>query len=212
MLNRKSAIGIATLGLFLSIGIVKTDIIANAATTGSVSSDVQGDNFMPRQYRDLDQLVVVHENRYEISDFGKFVLPKQTYIKLSEQLDSVNKDVCRKHAVIDPTTKSFVLNYQDRASNTPSTKNFWWGTRYYFRSNAQVDTMVSQLHTWANYNSMAAIAGGLLSPYIGAVCGLNTIRLNQVAVDLEAYNNKHKKQHIYMDLNTWIGTWSFGTF
>lgn len=227
MLAKKLAIGIAAFGSFLAVANCKTENTVHASTVAGPTSTVDSkfDFSVPEQFQDLDRLVVVKNNRYEINSLGKVVLPEQVYTELSKQLNSANEAVAKNGVKIDPTTKSFTLTSQDRASSVPSTKNFWWGTRYYFTSNKQVENMVYWLNKMSNNYELASVAAGaavslIPLPFIAQASGaaittitaLNALNLSRAALDLDHYNNNHKHDHIYMDMNTWLATYSFGTF
>lgn len=161
---------------------------------------------VPEEAKTFDKLVSVQNNQYVLLQDTTQVLSAKQYHMLLDQLSNINQLVVTDHDIIDPTTKSFDYGISSRTDN-PTYKGFWWGTRYYFTSNAQVDTMVYDLNSAANARYSF---GGI--PIVGALLTWDGARLSQAALDLNRYNQLHIHDHIYMDLNTWLGSTSFGTF
>ncbi|MGM9911715.1 MAG: hypothetical protein ACI31N_09090, partial [Lacticaseibacillus absianus] len=109
-----------------------------------------------------------------------------------------------------------LLNFQGTSPllqvGSLSYKLFWWGTRYYFRSNAAVYQMDHELD---GYMTALAITGTLAavvsSGAATAVSGSVAAYLNKVKSDLDYMNNTHPHSYLYMDVNK-TGFYKIKTF
>lgn len=171
------------------------------------STDGQETSPVPSDIQQIDKYITIQSNQYVILSEAKQALGDNEYQQIVEQLQKANEEVRSSNAVIDLSTKSFDRTQIETRSANPSTQSFWWGTRYYLTSNAQVNTMVYLLNSYANRNYAI---GGI--PGAGALMSWNGARLSQAALDLGYYNQLHISSHIFMNENDWLGTYSFGTF
>lgn len=96
-----------------------------------------------------------------------------------------------------------------------TTKTFWWGKRYYFTSNEAVKRGAAHFRKIANdrgndsiFWSAVGDAVAYISPWYTLAANLASLgvqgvanRFNRAASDLVSYNNKHRKNRIYLDFN-----------
>lgn len=88
-------------------------------------------------------------------------------------------------------------------------KDFSWGTRYYFSTNAAVTRMQKVLRNGNAVMGGASIVGGAIGGVISALAGsVVANHFSNMAADLGDYNNAHRNKQIYMDVN-WTGGYSF---
>lgn len=118
-----------------------------------------------------------------------------------------NSEVQHTDGKIDLSDKSFDTNVNNSSpfisfasTNKRYTyRHFWWGTRFYFRSNAAVNQMVHELKASAsNLAAFGVGAGGaamVAGPYAaipGMLLGFAAWKYNKMADDLQYYNETHK--------------------
>lgn len=145
----------------------------------------------------IDDYVVVKDNQYvlELPDNAKTLFTSDEIAVVKTNLYKANENVNKNALAIDvenKTTESEPQVMTAAAYNKHvTTKNFWWGTRYYFTSNAAVDEFV-----WSLNNTAIGLGAA-----IGVVGGAYFAK---VANDLNYYNQTHSHNQIYMDVN-----WSF---
>lgn len=190
--------------------------VANATTVSNVRDEQvgrsevidNGPSLNSQQIDDLDKYVEVKNNQFVLSLDAATKFSNEEIQEAQVRLDSTNKMINEKHMLIDPETKTaeqispFISFAKYNKHYTYATK--WFGGRYYFTSNAAVEELA---YKFRNHSSVLQVLG-VIPGLAGAIGNLGSAYFNKIANDLENYNNKHKHNQIYMDLN-WNGTYSF---
>lgn len=186
--------------------LLGTSATAFASTPEQTMSMNQTDNqsLTTQTIQSVDKYVTVSGNRYHLSATAAQEFSKGQLIQINQSIDQANRNVAEQQLKIDsktkvaePTTELFA------AYNTKyTTKNFWWGTRYYFTSNAAVRKMCNELGGIASaFNIGGAIAGILSNGAASAVAGAANIYFSHLSSGLNRYNNQHPHNQIYMDVS-----------
>ncbi len=82
-----------------------------------------------------------------------------------------------------------------------TSNDFWWETRYYFRSNAAVYQMEHELDNYSIVSGIVGAIDGLASAGIGSAVGaIGAAYFQKMRSDLDYYNNTHIKDYINMDV------------
>ncbi|MHC8464655.1 hypothetical protein [Weissella tructae] len=199
---RKKGLYLLTI-LSASTLIPLTAPIALADTHTSTHESAQ--NVQPVCLADFDHLVSVHNNQYVLATNNDAHISQNTYTQLEKAVTTANQTIAAHHFTIDPETKEMYTEHLrvPRAANSRYTyKNFWWGTRYYFRSNQAVDQLVHELQSHGSDLSIGGLVGSIIaSRGIAAVGALSSVYFQRVANNLNYYNARHRKNQIYMDWN-----------
>lgn len=163
-----------------------------------------------------DQFVQVQNNQYVLTEGAKKEFNNSEITQIKKIISESNAEVKHENALIDTSDKAFYpyTNNSNPFVSFASTgkkytyRNFWWGTRFYFRSNAAVDRMVQELRdSQSTLSAFALGAGGaatVAGPYAaipGMLLGFAAWKYNEMASGLQSYNEAHKKNQIYMDVN-----------
>lgn len=136
-------------------------------------------------------------------------------------LNTSNQEVKNSNEIIDPETKEMISHYNSpfivmaAYNKNFTTKAFWWGKRYYFTSNIAVtrgadyfrhiaslrddqSLFLSALGDSIAYASpQATIAANIASMGVSYIAG----QYNGAASALVSYNNRHRHNQIYLDMN-----------
>lgn len=183
---------IITVGIFLSAG---TNVYASS--TNINPKNTANVNLKSK----FDPYIHVQNNRY-VLELPNFISVNSNEVEqVKESIKYANNQIAINHGIINSDTK--IATYQTfslRSGGSYTYSNFWWGTRYYFRSNNAVYQMD---HDLDNYSIMSGVTA-LWAPAIGA---LGAAYFQKVKSDLDYYNNTHINDYINMDVN-WAGVYS----
>jgi len=191
-------------GLMLGgVPFVSVAQVASANEVSAVKSDAVtpvSDSLVSR----IDDYVVVKGNQYvlELSDKAKTLFTSEEIASVQSNLSKANANVKNNALEIDAETKTTesapqIMTYA-RYNKHATFKNFWWGTRYYFTSNAAVNEFCWQLNNVAIGAGAAGMLGGAIGAGIGTVVGSYFAKMSN---DLNYYNQMHSHNQIYMDVN-----------
>lgn len=150
----------------------------------------------------LDNYVSVENNQYILTIPDDIQLNATQIEQAKADIQLANQQITLHNGVINLTNKSYFIPSRTVRSGY-TWGNFWWGTRYYFRSNAAVYQMD---HDLDNFSIMSGITA-LWAPAIG-VSG--AAYFQKVKSDLDYFNNTHSQNYINMDVS-WAGVYSIYT-
>ncbi|MFC6164212.1 hypothetical protein ACFP3T_05950 [Lactiplantibacillus dongliensis] len=156
------------------------------------------------QIQKINPYVTVLNNRYQLNHTASGAFNKQELKQIKLSISQANKTVIEQHLTIEPVTKSTVSIPESKAAwNSHYTAtNFWWGTRYYFTSNAAVAEMTNELSNIEYGFDVAGVIGTLFTDGgAAAVATTATAYFNSMSIYLNHYNNNHRHNQIYMDVN-----------
>ena len=99
----------------------------------------------------------MQNNQFVLSKDAENKFDDSEIYSIKKLISESNTQVRHDHSQIDTSDKSFEVNSGDAnpfvsfASTRKeyTYKHFWWGTRFYFRSNAAVNQMVRELRSSA---------------------------------------------------------------
>lgn len=224
-LIKKGAIAILGLQLLtvftISGGIVNAETLNN--TTKNTRKVVKQDQVKLSQNTidDFDKYITIKNNSYILNSNVDTIFPEDEVSTVKDMLSSANEEIKKHHEIIDPSTKEIVnLNTSPfivmaAYNKNYTTKAFWWGKRYYFTSNIAVNRgakyfrhisslryndslFLSALGDSIAYASpYATLAANVASMGVGYVAG----QYSAAATALVKYNNRHRHNQIYLDLN-----------
>ena len=87
-------------------------------------------------------------------------------------------------------------------SNGAHIVTFWWGARYYFRSNAAVYQMDHDLDNYTlGFGGVGVLATIFSGGIAAAVAGAAGLYFQKMKSDLDYYNNTHLNNYINMDVD-----------
>lgn len=208
----------------LAVKADTTDVDQNIEQ--AVTTNPESDNTLEA----LDSYVKVENNQF-VLDIPKGITVDSNLVQKAEQaiLDS-NDIIQESNEEIIPKTKEIVQRPQNtipehntimsitKHRKRPSTKTtrglttrwFWWGERFYYRSNAAVNFTINQLQS---NQDIATGLGILTAGYVIGAVTFGSVALYYSSLDrkLNYYNMCHLHSYIYMDY-TFCCTYSFGTF
>lgn len=200
---------ILTIGLsllnFLPAVVVNADIDAKETSKQSDYSTTLNESIIKK----ADQYIYVSDNQYRLRSSDDLKLDSDQISLINKTLEKSNENIIAQKLIIDPETKIAFPSGQGQrllsraAYNKNYTyKNFWWGTRYYFTSNAAVEQLAHNFNQKANILTAGGILGGVVSVgSVVAIAGATAWFFNKMASDLRYYNSTHVHNQIYMDLN-----------
>ncbi|MFT8879448.1 MAG: hypothetical protein ABF913_07830 [Oenococcus sp.] len=152
-----------------------------------------------------NQYVTVKNNRYILNLPVGTGFTDQQITMVQDMINKANDTVSSQNLIINPITKtssirSNVLGISLRAASNGryTFTNFWWGTRYYMRSNAAVEQLAHEFTGYAQVLTAGAA---------GVVAGAGALFYNNMASNIRYYNSTHSKNQIYMDFS-WSGIYS----
>lgn len=149
----------------------------------------------------LDPYIFVQNNQFVLKLPENFAINSTQLAQIKQQIQTINQQVQKDNGKINVANKEITYPSSSKYANGGYTyNNFWWGTRYYFRSNAAVYKMD---HDLDNYTIMS----GLTALFAPPVAVLGAAYFQKVKSDLDYYNNTHLKDYINMDV-TWAGIYS----
>lgn len=157
--------------------------------------------FTESEAKEISDLITVKNGKYLVNP-DKINQASLEQIKLAKQfVDQVNetRNNLRLYGVDLAHAHHKYFTY----------KNFSWGTRYYFSTNAAVAQMQSDLTDKSliigGAGTAASLIGGAIPGLIGTFGSGYYVKMSS---DLGAYNAAHSNKQIYMDIN-WAGIYSF---
>lgn len=201
--------------------VVAADAVQQPNQKG-ISSEKNNDIKLSQEQIDqFDKFVVVKDNSYVLDSKVNQNFSTNEVLVVKEMLNTSNREVKNNNLIIDPDTKEildqnaspFVIMAAYNKNYT--TKAFWWGKRYYFTSNIAVtrgaryfrhiaslrndqSLFLSALGDSIAYASpYATLAANVASMGVGYVAG----QYNGSASALVSYNNRHRHNQIYLDMN-----------
>lgn len=169
----------------------------------------------------FDQYVTVVNNRFVLNQTAIYNFSAGEVSVVKKMLNTSNQEVKENNEIIDPNTKEIINQSADpfivmaAYNKNYTTKAFWWGKRYYFTSNIAVtrgaryfrhiaslrndqSLFLSALGDSIAYASpYATLAANVASMGVGYVAG----QYNGAASALVRYNNRHRHNQIYLDMN-----------
>lgn len=198
---------IATMALVSTLAMP----LANTGTAFAATTDLQTNSvakastiLTQEQIKQLDPYVSVKDNKY-LLNLPNNTIFSQTEVEAAQQMiDEANISIKNTHSIINPVTK---IGEPQRLSVLASKyhytyKNFYWGTRYYFRSNHAVYEMENELSNYSTTLAIAGALGGLASSGVASAIGaIGSAYFNKVRSDLDYMNNTHPHNYLYMDVN-----------
>ena len=138
----------ASLALSLVFGsIVPTVVSASDFDTNdpnNISTKSQNEEISQDVVEKADHFVEVQNNQFVLSKDAENKFDDSEIYSIKKLISESNTQVRHDHSQIDTSDKSFEVNSGDASPfvSFASTrkeytyKHFWWGTRFYFRSNA----------------------------------------------------------------------------
>ncbi|WPD51435.1 hypothetical protein SC043_04260 [Lactococcus lactis] len=104
--------------------------------------------------------------------------------------------------IINPATKEIVSRASTLKSSAYTFDTFWWGARYYFRSNAAVYQMDHDLDNYTlGFGGVGVLATIFSGGIAAAVAGAAGLYFQKMKSDLDYYNNTHLNNYINMDVD-----------
>lgn len=141
-----------------------------------------------------EKYVSVVNNQFVLSIPSSANVSNDLVAKAQEMVNKSNQSITKNHSVVNANTIMPNPIFASKAAwhSYYTYTNFWWGTRYYFTSNAAVTQLVNEFNNYAAALTVGAVA--LLG-------GLGAAHFTKVANDLNYYNSTHSQNQIYMDMN-----------
>ena len=155
----------------------------------------------------LDPYVQVIDNQFVLS-IPSGVHPNPDQVQAAKNAIAItNKAISENDGTINVTTKEVdIPQIETRAAEYWERRQYWWGNRLIFRSNAQVNTFVHLLRNGGNGVGMFNL------PYIDPFSVIAN-HWRDIANAVESYNNSHQGDKIYIDLhNSWADNWVIGVW
>ena len=153
-----------------------------------------------------DSDIIVVNNRYQLKDSAVNNFSSGELSQLKKALKESNQLVANQKLTIDPQTKTIAPEVLFAAYNRRYTmKIFWWGTGYYFTSNAVVAQMSNVLAYYTFAFNIGGTIGGIVAKLASGLLGSYTTLMS---ARLNSFNNSHPHNQIYMDVNQ-AGVFSF---
>lgn len=203
--------------------IVNADSSVDLQSNQVQSEDKEKDIVrLPQETIDkFDQYVTVTDNQYVLNSDVSNKFSKSDILTVKNMLISTNTEIRKSNEIIDPETKEIFATtgspflVMAAYNKNYTTKGFWWGKRYYFTSNSAVNKGAKYFRHVSSlrYNDslfLSALADSIAyaSPYAtlaGNVASMGvsyvSSQYNGAASALISYNNKHKHNQIYLDMN-----------
>lgn len=179
--------------------IVNADVISSNGTTEQVSNRQASNTDVQGQF---EPYVSVEDNQYVLNIPENIQVSQTEFEQVVEQINAVNQQVETNKLIINPATKEIVSRASTLKSSAYTFDTFWWGARYYFRSNAAVYQMD---HDLDNYTLGFGGVGVLTTIFSGgiaaAVAGAAGLYFQKMKSDLDYYNNTHLNNYINMDVD-----------
>lgn len=180
-------------------------IVAHAEENTFVSNSIKNfDDLTTNTVKLLDKYIVVENNQYRLELPVNMGVSENQIKQANDAMEIANKQIKKENAILDPSTKTYVTqSYRSGlyTSGGYTYDNFWWGTRYYFRSNNAVYQMDHDLDNYSIISGLAGALGGLASAGIGSAVGaIGAAYFQKMRSDLDYYNNTHMNDYVNMDV------------
>lgn len=199
------SISSAMLGLVGPLLASPTTAFAASESSATTIEQSQSKNQISQQLiNKVDAYVSVKNNTYTLDSAVKNFLTTEQFTEVKNDIDKANSNVKQGQFTINVNDKSYdETNPLLRKGNSHYTyKNFWWGTRYYFRSNAAVYEMDHELDNYSATLAVAGAIGGLASAGTASAVGaIGSAYFMKIRSDLDYMNNTHPHNYLYMDVN-----------
>lgn len=210
---------ITMLALSASIAGTTAPLLSSANASYSNATDQRMPTTTEVNLQDFDQYVGVKNNSFVLLTKGKQRLTNTQTETIKSALKQANYSIQQQHQIIDPQTKEVRSSTQvsgirvlSAGVSGLSTKWFWWGERYYFKSNAAVSYISHRMRSQGDALGGLGVLSSVLANGVAAgIAGSGSLYFNHVANGLDYYNSIHIHSHIYMDMN-YTGVYSFHTF
>ncbi|EMF0060692.1 hypothetical protein PFZ79_002533 [Enterococcus hirae] len=176
--------------------ILAVSLLAFTFTGATLPSGVLADTTESNQITQeliskIDPYIFIQNNQFVLK------LPDNFAIN-STQLIQINQQIQKDNGKINVANKETTYPSLSQYVNEGYTSNdFWWGTRYYFRSNTAVYQMEHELDNYSIVSGIVGAIGGLASAGIGSAVGaIGAAYFQKMRSDLENYyNNTHIKDY-----------------
>lgn len=161
----------------------------------------------------LDKYVTVVNNQFVLSVPNNANVSNELIVKAQEAINQSNQSITKNRSIINVNTKTVTPNpiFSSKAAwhSYYTYANLWWGTRYYFTSNAAVEMLAHDFDTKAAMITAGGIAATAVSAGSAVVlAGAGALYYSTMAANLRYYNSTHMQNQIYMDLN-YAGVYDF---
>lgn len=154
--------------------IVNADVVSSNVTTEQISSN-QASSFTAIKDH-FDSYVSVKNNQYVLNLPENVQVNQNEFEQVVEQINAVNQQVETNKLIINPATKEIVSRASTLKSSAYTFDTFWWGARYYFRSNAAVYQMDHDLDNYTlgfgGVGVLATIFSGGIAAAVAGAAGL----------------------------------------
>lgn len=166
----------------------------------------------------LNQFVSVKNNQFVLTIPDEYAISPEIREEAEISVKKSNQQIRENGGVIQ--SDNLTINYPNSTENIQirsgindtSVSWFWWGSRQYFWSNAAVENVAYKYDHYSQFLGVAGIAGTAVTSGVAAVIGgIGSWYYAHLASELRHYNNTHKKNKIYQDLN-WAAVDSYGTY
>ena len=152
----------------------------------------------------IDPYIFIQNNQFILKLPENFAINSTQLAQINQQIQTINQQIQKDNGKVNVANKEITYPSLSQYINGGYTySNFWWGTRYYFRSNAAVYQMDHDLDNYILGCTIGALA-------TDNILGLGALYFQKLKSDLDYYNNTHLKNYIDMDVN-WIGVYSIYT-
>ncbi|MCD6633474.1 hypothetical protein LSG16_11610 [Lactococcus cremoris] len=180
--------------------MANADIVSSNVTTEQISSN-QASNFTDIKDH-FDSYVSVKNNQYVLNLPENVQVNQNEFEQVVEQINAVNQQVQTNKLIINPVNKEIVSRASTLKSSGYTFDTFWWGARYYFRSNAAVYQMDHDLDNYTlGFGGVGVLAAIFSGGIAAAVAGAAGLYFQKMKSDLDYYNNTHLNNYINMDVD-----------
>lgn len=196
LLAALSAVTIGATSLMSSSSAAADEVTNNKTmVAGQITEDVKNK---------VDPFVKLVNNQYQLDQSASEIgISNEAYEQVQATIQKSNQ--------VQLQTPNYKTKYRVLARSTSySTRNFWWGTRYYMYNNAQVAALGYDLNACGLALSAGAGVGAAVSGGVGGIIGVGAGYYFLAENRLNSYNNQHPHDYIYMDFGR-LGNFSFGT-
>ncbi|QBX95158.1 hypothetical protein [Lactiplantibacillus plantarum] len=180
----------------VAIAAPKQHVIRNTSLDSHSLSELQ--------INKVDSYILVVNNQYQLNKRATTILSNTELQAVENSISIANTTVKQQHLTIDQKTKTSQPMSNTKAAwhSYYTSANFWWGTRYYFTSNAAVAQMQNELANYSIALGITGALGGALSVGGAAIVSAGAdAYLTKMSSDLGYYNATHLHNQIYMDVN-----------
>lgn len=199
------SVSTVVLGLVSPLLASPTTAFAASEPSTAITEQDQSKNQVSQELIEkVDKYVSVKNNAYVLNPVVKNFLTTEQFAEVKNIIGRANSNVKQGRFIINVNDKSYdETNPLLRKSNSHYTyKNFFWGTRYYFRSNAAVYEMEHELSNYSTTLAIAGALGGLASAGMASAVGaIGSAYFAKVRNDLDYMNKRHPHNYLYMDVN-----------